>query len=436
MRIRPPRAGLVPAILLVTLMAWPVYGEPPAGRLVQATFYVADLLRGTRPVPPDLLLEMITDTVRPTSWSGHGGSGTIDYHPATGAVLINQAEEVLRDIDTLLTNLRRLPDDEVAFEVRLVSLATDFMDHIGKPETLGCLRKAMSGKPAIITDDQLRVLMEAAQGDVRTNVMQAPKMTATSRQPIHFQVLDQENFVVGFSMVMKDGAPVATPQTETHPSGVEMTLWPALSADRHDVRVYLRMALHCVETGAPVPVTVSARAPQGKSPGAWTQTLQQPRPQTMTLAKSVAMPAGRTAVLYAGTHTTTGRSVCSPAFLSDVPFLCDLFCGEAYTHEHEAVLVLVTPRVIVSDKEEPRHTGAASPTKPTVSNLTAGVIQCVAEEPAGQSATTPDAARVAKLVARYRRACAAGRMDEARELAAQALAIDPGCFSKPKKPRP
>ena len=39
-------------------------------------------------------------------------------------------------------------------------------------------------------------------------------------------------------------------------------------------------------------------------------------------------------------------------------------------------------------------------------------------------------AKVAKLLDRYRRACADGRLDEAKELAHRALALDPACFSK------
>jgi hypothetical protein len=37
------------------------------------------------------------------------------------------------------------------------------------------------------------------------------------------------------------------------------------------------------------------------------------------------------------------------------------------------------------------------------------------------------------LLAEYRKACDAGRLDEARDLAAQALAIDPSCFRKAGK---
>jgi hypothetical protein len=38
--------------------------------------------------------------------------------------------------------------------------------------------------------------------------------------------------------------------------------------------------------------------------------------------------------------------------------------------------------------------------------------------------------KVTQLLARYRQACAAGRLAEARRLAHRALALDPACFSK------
>ena len=52
------------------------------------------------------------------------------------------------------------------------------------------------------------------------------------------------------------------------------------------------------------------------------------------------------------------------------------------------------------------------------------VIPCPAAKGCGK--------KVAPLVAKYREACAAGRLAEARELAGKALAIDPTCFSKPR----
>src|SRR5262249_41085091 len=74
----------------------------------------------------DVLMKFITNVVEPLSWSDSGGQGTIDYFPMTGALVINQTLDIQEQVADLLQALRRLQDQEVAIEVRLITVDEDY----------------------------------------------------------------------------------------------------------------------------------------------------------------------------------------------------------------------------------------------------------------------------------------------------------------------
>ena len=58
----------------------------------------------------DLLMDLITNTIKPNSWSKMGGPGTIDYFPLGMTLVINQTPDIQEQIADLLQQLRRLQD--------------------------------------------------------------------------------------------------------------------------------------------------------------------------------------------------------------------------------------------------------------------------------------------------------------------------------------
>jgi type II secretory pathway component GspD/PulD (secretin) len=102
----------------------------------------------------DMLIKLITNTIAPHSWAEQGGSGTIDYHPLTMALVVNQTPDIQDQIQDLLNALRRLLDQEVAVEVKMISIAEDFFERIGVNFNLNLLNKsrsAMQVQPELVT---------------------------------------------------------------------------------------------------------------------------------------------------------------------------------------------------------------------------------------------------------------------------------------------
>jgi Flp pilus assembly secretin CpaC len=102
----------------------------------------------------DMLIKLITNTIAPHSWAEQGGSGTIDFHPMTLALVVNQTPDIQDQIQDLLNALRRLLDQEVAVEVKFISIAEDFFERIGVNFNLNFLNKsrtALQSQPQLIT---------------------------------------------------------------------------------------------------------------------------------------------------------------------------------------------------------------------------------------------------------------------------------------------
>jgi type II secretory pathway component GspD/PulD (secretin) len=226
-----------------------------------------------------------------------GGTGTIEYHPLTLSLVINQTPDIQEQVQELLVALRRLQDQEVAVEVKVVSLSDDFYEIIGvnfsmniptntagtaaqvangyRPSTLisgitpaGNLTSDLSipitnntfnqaflpfygGNPAIpgvggismglafLSDIQVFLFLEAAQSDRRTNVMQAPKLTLFNGQIATMTVSETAPYVTNVLLQQQNGQTIFVPQVQSLGVNVTITIQAVISADRRFVRLSL-----------------------------------------------------------------------------------------------------------------------------------------------------------------------------------------------------
>ena len=187
------------------------------------------------------------------------------------ALVINQTPDIQEQIADLLAALRRLQDQEVAVEVRLISVSEDFFERIGVNFNVNILNNSQKYQPALVnnaftpnsslfinnfqpnngaifgltpagtltsdlnipvtqqsffqtvpqfggytagglslglaflSDIQVFLFMEAVQGDQRTNIMQAPKLTLFNGQTATLTVNTQGSFVQGVNVVSLAG---------------------------------------------------------------------------------------------------------------------------------------------------------------------------------------------------------------------------------------
>jgi hypothetical protein len=219
---------------------------------------------------------------------------------------------------------------------------------------------------AVLDADRAAGLIAAVQADPRVNVLQMPKVTQFNGQATCV--------VVGDCRSAADGAGVMAGCPGTGGLGVRAELLPVLATDGK-----------AVKAGVRVEVTADVNG----------------RPARLAVTDAPTVPVGHTWVADAGTITQQLRCEFGPPIVSQIPYLNRLFKNVGIAEEKRRVLVLVTPRVIDAEAVE--------------------IVQTAGSAESSAKATV--------LVARYREAAAAGRIEEAMRLALQALAADPACFA-------
>jgi general secretion pathway protein D len=321
-------------------------------------------------------MELIRDTVAPSSWAEAGGSGTMEFFPLGLALVVYNSPAVQEEVAQLLAALRRLQDVEVAVEMRLVTVPDSFFERIDPEFGLDCnavgegdqLQVRASAAPArpdlegvsFLDADQFRQVLEAAQGDRRTTTMQAPRLTVFNGQRARIDTTAEQFFVTGMKVVRQHGQAVVVPRTKAFRTGFRCAVRPVVSADRRCVLLHLRADLKDL-AGASVPavpvtthLSVTPRRGEGGQIVPVTQLVQQPSFQTLSVDKSFSVADGKTAVVRLGTRLREGRveSGADLPLLDRVPYLNRLFTNVGYARQRETVLLLITPHVVVNEEEE------------------------------------------------------------------------------------
>jgi type II secretory pathway component GspD/PulD (secretin) len=291
---------------------------------------------------------------------------------------------------------------QVRIEVRFISIAEDCFERLGVDFSHGAMEKIDSKaedvgklsnpdqigsqKPVFLNEEQLRQFMENIQGDVRSNVMQAPRMMVANGQKAVLRCLDDQ--------------PCTNQEQrkESVSTGMELSVRPKISADKQFVALDLKTSMS--QLASPCP----------------------PRVQTHSLDLNLSIPNGQTALVGGWKRIVESRCEYGPPVVSKIPYVNRLFKNVGYGRSTENILVMVTATIV----PEPTKTAKRSCPSAKAKNLTA----CPQPEtlcPASYSAPQP-VRDLQMLLTRYHEACAAGRLKEAKKLARLALELDPKCF--------
>jgi type II secretory pathway component GspD/PulD (secretin)/tetratricopeptide (TPR) repeat protein len=228
---------------------------------------------------------------------------------------------------------------------------------------------------AFLNDIQVYAFLEAAAGDRRTNIMQAPKITLFNGQTSTVTVSDYAYFTTGVTAFNFGGQVVFQPTNSAIPignavnpfsglSGVSVTVQAVISADRRFVRLNMAPQLSGL-TSANVPLfpvtvfitPVFEGGSQGQ-PIPFTQFYQQPSFSQIEVQTTVSVPDGGTVLLGGLKAMSEGRSEYGPPVISQIPYLNRLFKNVGIGRETRHIMIMVTPRIIINSEEEVTQTGS------------------------------------------------------------------------------
>jgi general secretion pathway protein D len=231
---------------------------------------------------------------------------------------------------------------------------------------------------AILSDIEAYFLIEAAQGDSRTNVLNAPKVTLFNGQQAFVADATQRPFVVGVIPVVGEFASAQQPVIVVLNEGTMMTIQAVVSDDRRYVRMTIVpffTQIGNVDTftfeGSSSSTNTSSTTDNdddGKnekkdntdSKNSSGVTVQLPSFSFVSVVTTVSVPDGGTVLLGGIKRLQEGRTEFGVPLLSKVPYINRLFKNVALGRDTRSLMMMVTPRIIIQEEEEERL-GIAAP---------------------------------------------------------------------------
>ncbi len=385
------------------------------------------------------LIDLIQNTIQPDTWQDTGqGLGTIEAFVPNLSLIVSQTQAIQDEIQDLLKKLRELNDVQIVVEVRFVSLRDEFFERVGidfdfsindnsnlvdpnadvvtggstiigrdpadttqftptndldikfiqnsfsaAEPIFGGFQAAQAANFgfAILSDIEVFFLIQAAKGDTRTNITQAPTVTMFNGQSASVTDGSQRPFVTSVVPVVGDFAVAHQPVITILPDGTNLNVTAVVSDDRRFVRLQLVpffTQVTSVDTftfdGSTTTEQSSAtsvldnlldavdggtRTTDEETQRTTTQgiTVQLPVLSTTSINTVVSVPDGGTVLMGGIKRMNESRTERGVPFLSNVPYVNRLFKNVGIGHETQNLMMMVTPRIIIQDEIEEDQVG-------------------------------------------------------------------------------
>jgi general secretion pathway protein D len=412
--------------------------SPPVSGVPQAINFGPGGLGGGSQADFDPLIDLITATIAPQTWDTVGGPGSIQPFETNLTLVVSQTQEVHEQIADLLQQLRRLQDLQVTIEVRFINLSDNFFERIGidfdfniddnftgpfvpinsdqGPSAVIGLDPAIPLTPtanldlqfrqgsfqatvpnipgvgfdpaaagtfgfAILSDIEAFFVIQAAQGDTRSNILQAPKVTLFNGQTAFISDTSQRPFVTSIIPVVGDFAAAQQPVIVVLSEGTQLSVQGVVSSDRRFVRLTIVPFFSTIGnveeftfTGSKTTKTTSSSSSAKKgddedenSKESDTEvseegtTVQLPTFSFVTVTTTVSVPDGGTVLLGGIKRMNEGRIERGLPILSKLPYINRLFKNVGIGRTTQSLMLMVTPRIIIQEEEEEKLIGTSVP---------------------------------------------------------------------------
>jgi len=221
---------------------------------------------------------------------------------------------------------------------------------------------------AILSDIEVFFVLQAAQGDQRTNILQAPKVTLFNGQTAFVSDTTQRPFVTSVIPVVGDFAAAQQPVIVVLNEGTSLSVSAVVSADRRFVRLTLVPFFSQIgdvdeftfngsvttDSGTTVqdPSNPDQNVTNGITRTVQGTTVQLPTFAFTTVTTTVSVPDGGTVLMGGVKRLREGRSERGVPILSKIPWVSRLFKNVGIGREAQSLMMMVTPRIIIQEEEE------------------------------------------------------------------------------------
>jgi general secretion pathway protein D len=221
---------------------------------------------------------------------------------------------------------------------------------------------------AILSDIEAFFVIQAAQGDTRANVLQAPKVTLFNGQQAFVSDTVQRPFVTSVIPVVGDFAAAHQPVITVLSEGTSLSVQAVVSNDRRFVRLTLVpffSRIGAVDTFQFTGRTDSDSGSVALDPADGGSavsnnvrmfnegtTVQLPTFAFTTINTTVSVPDGGTILLGGIKRLSEGRNEQGVPMLSKLPYINRLFKNVGIGRDTQSLMMMVTPRIIIQEEEE------------------------------------------------------------------------------------
>jgi general secretion pathway protein D len=380
------------------------------------------------------LMMLIQQTIDPDNWLANGGQSSMIPYQNNLSLVISAPQTTHEKIQDLLETLRRLQDLQVTIEVKFITLNDNFFERMGidfdiriedgnrqaplaernkKKTVVGISSGSTATNPfpftadldivfdqnnfsaavpqfggfqdglggsigfAILSQLEMFFFMNAAQGDSRSNVLQAPRVTMFDGQFASINDTVSRPFVTSLVPVVGDFAVAQQPVIVVLNEGTILNVQSTISQDKRFVRLTLNPTFSQIERvdtftfeGSRTSRSSSRRRGQnllnpreGELDEAEDEedtvisgtTVQQPSFSQTSVSTTVSVPDGGTILLGGIKRMRESRIERGVPILSKIPYLNRLFKNTAIGRETSTLMLTVTPRIIIQEEEEMKY---------------------------------------------------------------------------------
>lgn len=206
---------------------------------------------------------------------------------------------------------------------------------------------------SFLSDLEVYLFLTAVQGDTRSNLVQAPKVTTFNGAGATVTNITNRFYVAALFPIVGAGAVAFQPQISPLPDGVILNVTPVVSADRRYVRMTLSpffQTFIAFDTFT-IPAAVGGGGLGGQATAINGQ-VQLPETSITNINTTVTVPDGGTVLLGGVKRLHEQRLEFGVPILSKTPLINRLFRNIGIGRTTDSLMLMVTPRIIILEEEE------------------------------------------------------------------------------------
>ena len=214
---------------------------------------------------------------------------------------------------------------------------------------------------AILSDIETYFFMSAAQGDSRSNVLQAPKVSLINGQMATVTDTTDRYFVTSLVPVVGDFSVAYQPVVQAIPEGTMLWVNAVVSSDRRYVRINLLPVFTALsdtvstftwDGGGVTGLGGSGSGSSAQNDSGLGATVQQPIFTMFNVETAVSVPDGGTILMGGVKRLSEGRKEYGVPMINKIPYLKRLFSNTAVGRETQSMMIMVTPHIIIQEEYE------------------------------------------------------------------------------------